>query len=160
MIFYWDYNNIVDLGKIDSNIYYINVINLDIDIEIYPQNRYLEMQVNFVYWSCIWKQEAQWHLLNKYYWTNLLVWVAFWGLPACVSTQWPQSFTTVCDPMDCSPPSLLCPWDSPGKNIGVGCHALLQRIFLTQEVNFLSCVSCIAGRLFTTESLGKLCILW
>ena len=24
----------------------------------------------------------------------------------------------------------LCPWDSPGKNTGVGCHALLQGIFL------------------------------
>ena len=24
------------------------------------------------------------------------------------------------------------PWDSPGKNTGVGCHALLQGIFLTQ----------------------------
>ena len=41
LIFYWDYNNIVDLGKIDFNIDYINVINLDIDIEIYPQNRYI-----------------------------------------------------------------------------------------------------------------------
>ena len=30
---------------------------------------------------------------------------------------------------------LLCPWNSPGKNIGVGCHALLQGIFLTQESN-------------------------
>ena len=27
-----------------------------------------------------------------------------------------------CDPMDCKPTRLLCPWDSPGKNIGVGCH--------------------------------------
>ena len=27
---------------------------------------------------------------------------------------------------------LLCPWDSPGKNTGVGCHFLLQGIFLTQ----------------------------
>ena len=26
---------------------------------------------------------------------------------------------------------LLCPWGSPGKNTGVGCHALLQGIFLT-----------------------------
>ena len=26
-------------------------------------------------------------------------------------------------------------WDSPGKNTGVGCHALLQGIFLTQESN-------------------------
>ena len=24
------------------------------------------------------------------------------------------------------PPRLLCPWDSPGKNTGVGSHALLQ----------------------------------
>ena len=27
---------------------------------------------------------------------------------------------------------LLCPWNSPGKNIGVGCHSLLQGIFLIQ----------------------------
>ena len=24
------------------------------------------------------------------------------------------------------PTGLLCPWDSPGKNTGVGCHFLLQ----------------------------------
>ena len=30
---------------------------------------------------------------------------------------------------------LLCPWDSPGKNTGVGCHALLQEIFPTQGSN-------------------------
>ena len=30
---------------------------------------------------------------------------------------------------------LLCPWDSPGKNTGVGCHFLLQGIFLTQGSN-------------------------
>ena len=30
---------------------------------------------------------------------------------------------------------LLCPWDSPGKNTGVGSHSLLQRIFLTQGSN-------------------------
>ena len=33
------------------------------------------------------------------------------------------------------PTRLLCPWDSPGKNTGVGCHALLQRIFPTQRSN-------------------------
>ena len=38
-----------------------------------------------------------------------------------------------CDPMDCS--TLLCPWDFPGKNTGVGCHFLLQGIFLTQASN-------------------------
>ena len=30
---------------------------------------------------------------------------------------------------------LLCPWDFPGKNTGVGYHSLLQRIFLTQGSN-------------------------
>ena len=30
------------------------------------------------------------------------------------------------------PIRLLCPWDSPGENTGVGCHALLQGLFLTQ----------------------------
>ena len=33
------------------------------------------------------------------------------------------------------PTRLLCPWDSPGKNTGVGCHALLQGIFPTQGLN-------------------------
>ena len=33
------------------------------------------------------------------------------------------------------PTRLLCPWDFPGKNTGVGCHALLQEIFPTQESN-------------------------
>ena len=39
------------------------------------------------------------------------------------------------------PARLLCPWGSLGKNIGVGCHFLLQGIFLTQESNwgFLHC---------------------
>ena len=30
------------------------------------------------------------------------------------------------------PHGLLCPWDSPGKNTGVGCHAILQGNFPTQ----------------------------
>ena len=30
---------------------------------------------------------------------------------------------------------LLCPWTFPGKNTGVGCHFLLQGIFLTQGSN-------------------------
>ena len=33
------------------------------------------------------------------------------------------------------PSRLLCPWDCPGKNIGVGCHSLLQGIFPTQGQN-------------------------
>ena len=33
------------------------------------------------------------------------------------------------------PTRLLCPWDSPGKNTGVGCHSLLQKTFPTQGSN-------------------------
>ena len=35
----------------------------------------------------------------------------------------------VLQPQGLQPTRLLCPWDSPGKNTGVGCHALLQGIF-------------------------------
>ena len=33
------------------------------------------------------------------------------------------------------PARLLCPWDSPFKHTEVGCHFLLQGIFLTQGLN-------------------------
>ena len=33
------------------------------------------------------------------------------------------------------PARLLCPWASPGKGTGVGCHSLLQGNFPTQELN-------------------------
>ena len=50
-------------------------------------------------------------------------------------------------PMDCSPPGSSVRRDSPGKNTGVGCHALLQGIFPTEGS---SRVSRIAGGLFTS----------
>ena len=45
-----------------------------------------------------------------------------------------QSCLTLADPWTVAC-RLLCPWASPGKNTGVGCHALLQGIFPTQELN-------------------------
>ena len=35
-------------------------------------------------------------------------------------------------PHELEPTGLLCPWNFPGKNIGVGCHFLLQGILLTE----------------------------
>ena len=46
-----------------------------------------------------------------------------------------QLCPNLCDPMICSPPGSSIHGDSPGKNTGVGCHALLQGIFPTQESN-------------------------
>ena len=63
-----------------------------------------------------------------------------------------QSCLTLCDPHGLQPPRFLCPWHSPGKNTGVGCHAL-QGIFLTQGLSshFL-CLLHPAGGLFTTST--------
>ena len=38
-------------------------------------------------------------------------------------------------PQGRQPTRLLCPWDSPGENTGVGCHSLLRWIFPTQWLN-------------------------
>ena len=53
------------------------------------------------------------------------------ALYALVHAKSLQPCPTLCNPMDCSP-QLLCPWDSPEKNTGVSCHALLQGIIPTQ----------------------------
>ena len=44
-----------------------------------------------------------------------------------------QSCPTLHDPIDGSPPRLSRPWDSPGKNTGVGCHFLLQCMKVKSE---------------------------
>ena len=44
-----------------------------------------------------------------------------------------QSCPTLCDPIDGSPPGFPRPWDSPGKNMGVGCHFLLQCMKVKSE---------------------------
>ena len=46
-----------------------------------------------------------------------------------------QSCLTLCDPVDCSPPGSSVQGGSPSKNIGVGCHDLLQGTFPTQGLN-------------------------
>ena len=55
-------------------------------------------------------------------------------LTQCLCAKSLQSCPALCDLMDYSPPA-SGPWDCPGKNSGVGCHALLQGIFLTQGSN-------------------------
>ena len=44
-----------------------------------------------------------------------------------------QLCLTLCDPIDWQPTRLPHPWDSPGKNTGVGCHFLLQCMKVKSE---------------------------
>ena len=58
------------------------------------------------------------------------------SIPVCaVLCLEAQSFPTLCDSMDCSLLGSSVHRDSPGKNTGVGCQALLQGIFPTQGLN-------------------------
>ena len=51
---------------------------------------------------------------------------------------------------------LLCPWDSLGKNTGVGCHALFQEIFPNQGLNpRVLHLPVLARRWFTTSAIRK-----
>ena len=52
-----------------------------------------------------------------------------------------RSCPTLGDPKNCSPPGSSVHGDSPGKNIGVGCHTRLQGIFSTQGLN--PCLLCL-----------------
>ena len=61
--------------------------------------------------------------------------VTDWHMLPCVPCLVTQLCLTLCDPMDCSPPGSSVHGDSPGKNTGVGCHAVLQGIFPTRGLN-------------------------
>ena len=47
-----------------------------------------------------------------------------------------QLCPTLCDPIDRQPNRLHRPWDSLGKNTGVGCHFLLQCMKVKSESEF------------------------
>ena len=58
----------------------------------------------------------------------------------CVCVLVTQSCPTLCDSMDYSLPGprLLCPWNFPGKNTGVGCHFLLHLctvVWISEQVS-------------------------
>ena len=66
------------------------------------------------------------------------------------------SLVRLCVTLWTVPAKLLCPWDSPGKNTGVSCHALLQGIFPTQRSNLcLSMSPAPAGEFFTTRGIWE-----
>ena len=54
-------------------------------------------------------------------------------ISTCTCAKSRQLCPTLSNPKVCSP-WILCPWDSPGKNTGVGCHALLHLLGTWEEI--------------------------
>ena len=69
-----------------------------------------------------------------------------------------QLCPALCDRMDCSPPGSYVHGDSPGKNTGVACHALLQGIFPTQGSK--PGLSHCRQILYCLSHQGSPCIIW
>ena len=75
----------------------------------------------------VFKSQKYIHHMIKKNWVKL-----FYTIGSSLVVLVTQVCLTLCDLMDCSLPGFSCPWDSPGKNTGVGCHSLLQGIFPIQ----------------------------
>ena len=75
--------------------------------------------------------------------TNSFKWCFYYAsLDSCILFQAISHTALLCSVVSYSlqphgpwPARLLHPWNFPGKNIGVGCHFLLQGIFPTQRLN-------------------------
>ena len=101
------------------------------------------LEVRFLSWRparvphFLFSQSASPYNLHFTQWPNSLyvspAWPVRAGIISCVRAY---SITSVVSdslwPKGLQPARLLWPWDSPGKNTGVGCHALLHGIFPTQ----------------------------
>ena len=77
---------------------------------------------------------------------------AFPGRVAAAAAKSLQSCPTLPDPVRPhrqQPTKLLCPWDSPGKNTGVGCHFLLQCMKVKSEREVVQSCPTLVG-LFET----------
>ena len=59
----------------------------------------------------------------------------FFFVQLCARAKSLQSCSALCDPMDHCLPGSSVDGESPGRNTGVGCHALLQGVFPTQGLN-------------------------
>ena len=75
------------------------------------------------YYSCNFSASFKLYPHKKLYPPTLTA-AAAKSLPSC---------PTLCNPIDGSPLRLCHPWDSPGKNAGVGCHFLLQCMKLKSQ---------------------------
>jgi len=73
----------------------------------------------------------------------------------CLHVQSLQLCLTLCDPMDCSPPGFSVHGILPARLLEWAAMLSSRGSFRSRDCTLLSCVSCTAGRFFTTEPPGK-----
>ena len=110
------------------------VFNWQLCGSIHSHKRKRNNKCGFIIWIQARSGVAHFHKKHPVhsFWHKVVPYIPETMKSETVVKQWKQSCLTLCDPMDCSLATLLHPWDSAGKNTGVGCHALLQGILPTQ----------------------------
>ena len=91
---------------------------------------YIYIYTFFRFFSLI----GHYNILNTVACKSLLV-IYFIYSSGVLYLEYKELCPTLCNPMDYSLSGSSVHGDSPGKNAGVGCHALLQEIFPTQGLN-------------------------
>ena len=114
--------------------------------------------------SALWASQSLWRVIQPFSaWILMSIWKFNSQLrillPVSRNTKWQCMHAQLYpaqQPQRMQPIRLLCPRDFPVKNIGVGCHFLLQGDLPSPGIEPLSPVSpALAGRFFTTEPPGK-----
>ena len=106
----------------DIAILYI-VAQTENDTKIHQQNEFIYCDI-VIQWNTIntYKQRLTNDVKQHEYSSE--TWCAFFWRYVIVNAAAAKSLQSC--PTLCDPTRLPCPWDSPGKNTGVGCHFLLQ----------------------------------
>ena len=82
-------------------------------------------------WTAVYQASPSMGFSRQKHWSGLL-----FPSPMHESGKWKWSRSVMSDsvqPHGLQPTRLLLPWDSPGKNTGVGCHFLLQCMKVESE---------------------------
>ena len=98
--------------------------------KFYGSNRYMSIYINFF-------KEYISHSYKTWEWIKVCMCV-----PSC------SAVSDFLRPCGLKPARLLCPWESPDKNTGMGCHSLFRS---SSQPRGWTQVSCIAG---------GFCIIW
>ena len=93
------------------------------------------LQEGLVYFSKKWYFKISFWLPEGGGLVNWEIRIDIYTLRCCCCCLVTSALSGSVQPCGLQPARLLCPWKSAGKNTGVGCHALLQGIFLTQGLN-------------------------